>query len=44
MTQDWLDRAKANGYKAIVVTLDSQWPLKRERNIHNRYQRTRGAN
>jgi len=44
MTQDWLDRAKANGYKAIVVTLDSQWPPKRERNIRNRYQRNRGAN
>src|SRR4030095_7857601 len=44
MTQNWLDRAKANGYKAIVVTLDSQWPPKRERNIRNRYQRTRGAN
>lgn len=44
MTQDWLDRAKANGYKAIIVTLDSQWPPKRERNIRNRYQRSRGAN
>jgi 4-hydroxymandelate oxidase len=44
MTRDWLERAKANSYKAIVVTLDSQWPPKRERNIRNRYQRTRGAN
>lgn len=44
MTKDWLQRAKANGYNAVVVTLDSQWPPKRERNIRNNYRRTRGAN
>jgi len=30
-------RAEAAGYKAIVVTLDSSWPSKRERNIRNDY-------
>jgi (S)-2-hydroxy-acid oxidase len=44
LTKDWLKRAKANGYKAVVVTLDSQWPPKRERNIRNQYRRTRGIN
>lgn len=44
MTGEWLERAEAAGYKAIVVTLDSQWPPKRERNIRNNYQRTRGVN
>jgi 4-hydroxymandelate oxidase len=44
LTKDWLKRAKANGYKAVVVTLDSQWPPKRERNIRNQYRRTRGVN
>jgi isopentenyl diphosphate isomerase/L-lactate dehydrogenase-like FMN-dependent dehydrogenase len=44
MTKDWLKRAKDNGYKAVVVTLDSQWPPKRERNIRNNYRRTRGVN
>ena len=44
MTQEWLKRAKDNGYEAVVVTLDSQWPPKRERNIRNNYRRTRGVN
>jgi len=44
MTHEWLKRAKDNGYEAVVVTLDSQWPPKRERNIRNNYQRTRGVN
>jgi 4-hydroxymandelate oxidase len=44
MTKDWLKRAKDNGYEAVVVTLDSQWPPKRERNIRNNYQRSRGIN
>jgi isopentenyl diphosphate isomerase/L-lactate dehydrogenase-like FMN-dependent dehydrogenase len=44
MTKNWLKRAKDNGYKAVVVTLDSQWPPKRERNIRNHYLRTRGVN
>ncbi len=44
MTREWLKRVKDNGYEAVVVTLDSQWPPKRERNIRNNYQRTRGIN
>lgn len=44
LTKDWLKRAKENGYKAVIVTLDSQWPPKRERNIRNKYRRTRGVN
>jgi 4-hydroxymandelate oxidase len=44
MTKDWLKRAKDSGYEAVVVTLDSQWPPKRERNIRNNYRRTRGVN
>jgi isopentenyl diphosphate isomerase/L-lactate dehydrogenase-like FMN-dependent dehydrogenase len=44
MTRDWLKRAKDSGYEAVVVTLDSQWPPKRERNIRNNYRRTRGVN
>jgi 4-hydroxymandelate oxidase len=44
MTRSWLDRAKGAGYEAICVTLDSQWPPKRERNIRNNYRRSRGVN
>jgi 4-hydroxymandelate oxidase len=44
MTKSWLDRAKGAGYEAICVTLDSQWPPKRERNIRNNYRRSRGVN
>ena len=44
MTEDWLKRAADNGYEAVIVTLDSQWPPKRERNIRNDYRRTRGVN
>ena len=44
MTEEWLQRVKDAGYKAVVVTLDSQWPPKRERNIRNNYRRTRGIN
>jgi isopentenyl diphosphate isomerase/L-lactate dehydrogenase-like FMN-dependent dehydrogenase len=44
MTKEWLERAKAARYEAVVVTLDSQWPPKRERNIRNKYQRSRGVN
>src|ERR1041384_4988413 len=44
MTQEWLDRVKDAGYEAVIVTLDSQWPPKRERNIRNGYRRTRGVN
>ena len=38
LTRSWLDRAKGAGYEAICVTLDSQWPPKRERNIRNNYR------
>jgi isopentenyl diphosphate isomerase/L-lactate dehydrogenase-like FMN-dependent dehydrogenase len=44
MTRDWLKRAKAVGYEAVCVTLDSQWPPKRERNIRNDYSNRRGIN
>jgi len=44
MTRDWLKRAKGAGYEALCVTLDSQWPPKRERNIRNNYRNLRGAN
>lgn len=44
MTTEWLRRARDNGYEAVIVTLDSQWPPKRERNIRNNYRRTRGVN
>jgi isopentenyl diphosphate isomerase/L-lactate dehydrogenase-like FMN-dependent dehydrogenase len=44
VTKDWLRCAKESGYEAICVTLDSQWPPKRERNIRNNYQRGRGTN
>ena len=44
LTKHWLKRAKDSGYEAIVVTLDSKWPPKRERNIRNNYRRKRGVN
>jgi len=44
LTKDWLARAKEAGCEAVCVTLDSQWPPKRERNIRNKYRRTRGIN
>ncbi|HXV81586.1 MAG TPA: alpha-hydroxy acid oxidase [Candidatus Binatia bacterium] len=44
VTKEWLGCAKESGYEAICVTLDSQWPPKRERNIRNNYQRGQGAN
>ena len=44
MTKTWLRRAKEADYKAVVMTLDSQWPPKRERNIRNNYSRKRGVN
>jgi isopentenyl diphosphate isomerase/L-lactate dehydrogenase-like FMN-dependent dehydrogenase len=44
VTKDWLRCAKDCGYEAICVTLDSQWPPKRERNIRNNYKRSGGAN
>ncbi len=44
MTKEWLARAKTAGYEAVVVTLDSQWPPKRERDLRNNYKRMRGVN
>jgi 4-hydroxymandelate oxidase len=44
ITKEWLERAKRDGYEAVCVTLDSQWPAKRERNIRNQYENRRGAN
>jgi isopentenyl diphosphate isomerase/L-lactate dehydrogenase-like FMN-dependent dehydrogenase len=44
MTKEWLKRAQAAGYEAVCVTLDSQWPPKRERNIRNKYRNARGVN
>jgi isopentenyl diphosphate isomerase/L-lactate dehydrogenase-like FMN-dependent dehydrogenase len=44
MTRDWLKRAKDIGYEAVCITLDSQWPPKRERNIRNDYSNRRGIN
>ncbi|HXG51707.1 MAG TPA: alpha-hydroxy acid oxidase [candidate division Zixibacteria bacterium] len=44
LTEEWIERASRAGYEAIVVTLDSQWPPKRERDLRNGYRRTRGVN
>ncbi len=44
LTKEWLARAKQDGYEAVCVTLDSQWPAKRERNLRNQYENRRGAN
>ncbi len=44
LTKIWLGRAKDAGYEALCITLDSQWPPKRERNIRNNYKRTRAIN
>src|ERR1044071_5330917 len=44
MTEEWLRRAEDTGYEAVIVTLDSQWPPKRERNLRNNYRRSRGVN
>jgi isopentenyl diphosphate isomerase/L-lactate dehydrogenase-like FMN-dependent dehydrogenase len=44
LTRNWIKRAKDAGYRAVCVTLDSQWPPKRERNIRNNYRRHRGVN
>jgi isopentenyl diphosphate isomerase/L-lactate dehydrogenase-like FMN-dependent dehydrogenase len=44
LTREWLSRAEAAGYGAICVTLDSQWPPKRERNLRNQYRNRRGVN
>jgi 4-hydroxymandelate oxidase len=44
LTKNWLKRAKEAGFEAVCITLDSQWPPKRERNIRNNYQGNRGVN
>jgi L-lactate dehydrogenase (cytochrome) len=37
-THELIDRAQANGYQALAVTVDTQIPSMRERNIRNGYQ------
>jgi len=44
MTRSWLTRARKQGYEAVCIILDSQWPPKRERNIRNSYKQMRGVN
>jgi isopentenyl diphosphate isomerase/L-lactate dehydrogenase-like FMN-dependent dehydrogenase len=44
VTKNWLKRAKEAGFEAVCITLDSQWPPKRERNIRNNYRGNRGVN
>jgi 4-hydroxymandelate oxidase len=44
MTKEWLRRAKAAGYEAVCVTVDSQFRSKRERNIRNNFRNDRGVN
>ncbi len=44
MTKEWLRRAKAAGYQAICLTVDSQFRSKRERNIRNNFRNDRGVN
>lgn len=44
LTKNWLRRARDAGYEAVCITLDSQWPPKRERNIRNKYKGSRGVN
>jgi isopentenyl diphosphate isomerase/L-lactate dehydrogenase-like FMN-dependent dehydrogenase len=44
LTKEWLQRAETAGYAAVCVTLDSQWPPKRERNLRNNYRNRRGVN
>ena len=42
-TAEMVHRAEEAGYKAVVMTLDSSWPSKRERNIRNDYGRRQRA-
>ena len=44
MTREWLRRAKAAGYHAICLTVDSQFRSKRERNMRNNFRNDRGVN
>lgn len=37
-TAEMVKRAESAGYEAICITLDANWPSKRERNIRNAYQ------
>ena len=36
-TAEMVHRAEAAGYNGVIMTLDSSWPSKRERNIRNEY-------
>ncbi len=44
LTTHWLERSSNAGYAALCVTLDSQWPPKRERDIRNDYPKSTGIN
>jgi 4-hydroxymandelate oxidase len=44
VTVEWLREAERSGYAAVCVTLDSQWPPKRERNLRNDYRPPAGVN
>jgi 4-hydroxymandelate oxidase len=44
LTKSWLKRAQDAGFEAVCITLDAQWPPKRERNIRNNYKGNRGVN
>ena len=44
LTIHWLERASSAGYSALCITLDAQWPPKRERNIRNNYPPSIGIN
>ena len=37
-THELIDRAQANGYQALAITVDTQIPSMRERNVRNGYQ------
>jgi 4-hydroxymandelate oxidase len=43
-TLDMLRRAEAAGYSAITITLDANWPAKRERNIRGNYRQSERPN
>jgi len=43
-TVEIVRRAEDAGFDAIIVTLDSSWPSKRERNIRNGYQQGKRPN
>ena len=44
ITLEFAKRAEAAGYRALCITLDSQVPAKRERNLRNGYKAVPGPN